>query len=805
IMTKQGEKKLLIDNYWINYKISKFKKDDNVIEVSITKDALLICKYADKILVYKINAGSNLTDAIFSHPDNYYLTGMTNPGSIYDKLADNFYELVTKKSYIFNGKTLTDISNAEKITLPAGKYSQALSGKYIDTNNNGQWDYFEPIKKDEAAELDVDKHALVSRYPNVANYVFSNFDYTEDDSNFKMNRIGSSHDVAFDKNSNVDDAIGLYNASVNSVDNNIDSKMQANKLIAEQYISDCKMDAKFVAEVKKWKNYLDGAERNPTAMDINENDTVVIVSSDTVMNGVKAEENKVDTQLWIRHLKSMMATAVEDIKAGDKKIKLLPEEIKSIHAADDSTSDIIEIKNDKGEVELLARIIVADEESITIDRAVKNNLVAADCTITITGAPWQPILTDDEIVEIQDKFADPGDEKDAIPHPIRYEYPSINYNAERMLVVFTVSATRRVTINGQPQYQPASYMIVKKCDPWGRGDGVLDWVESNAPSERNVPRNAKSYPTLITGLPNLDKVIIYGSGSRGIFCAVEDPKGNWTTEIPFAELNASLDDISRARAWVEHDEKDTRYFNMIFSAAQNGSSSLYYARYLSELVNGKLTFTLQPLTIADIDVDGRMIDDLKETTPGNFVGNYSAWQDLRVIIDGAEEKVTLLPGQETFIYKRDNDLKIQINPYSGTAKVLIGKVQDLIFTGYPSLQKLTDTPGADKMPTKILYGDDVAVSWIRSYSDWMGSRIYVGGWKLKRDPLFKNVVMRLEKNEINQQMVILSGLENDSDVVAADMPASDGKKLRLFTIGWRGEKENPGRNDLFMSVVSIRD
>jgi hypothetical protein len=165
----------------------------------------------------------------------------------------------------------------------------------------------------------------------------------------------------------------------------------------------------------------------------------------------------------------------------------------------------------------------------------------------------------------------------------------------------------------------------------------------------------------------------------------------------------------------------------------------------------------------------------------------------------------LLPGQETFVYKGDNNLKIQVNPYRGTAKVLTGKVQDLIFTGYPSLQKLTDTPGADKMPTKILYGDDVAVSWIRSYPDWMGSRIYVGGWKLKRDPLFKNVVMRLEKNEINQQMVILSGLENDSDVVAADMPTSDGKKLRLFTIGWRGEKENPGRNDLFMSVVSIRD
>jgi hypothetical protein len=57
-------------------------------------------------------------------------------------------------------------------------------------------------------------------------------------------------------------------------------------------------------------------------------------------------------------------------------------------------------------------------------------------------------------------------------------------------------------------------------------------------------------------------------------------------------------------------------------------------------------------------------------------------------------------------------------------------------------------------------------------------------------------------------MIILSGMENDSDVVASDIPASDGKKIRLFTTGWRGEEnkiEKIGRNDLFMSVISIRD
>ncbi len=808
VTTKQGDIKKLTDNIW---KITKVDKNDVQVEININDEAIIIVQYADKLTVYNIRNGMNIVDAVLTHADNYYQTGIENPGNIYDALPDNLYTSVINKTFQHEGALKSDISGIEKINLQTGKYSQTWSGKYIDINNNGQWDFFEPIKKEETTEIVVDKAMLISRYPNIGNYILGNYDYLDDNSNFKMTRVGNEKDVIYDKNINVDAPTGLYTANSVNIDENISNKMQVNKLSSEEVVSDCKIKPEFINEVKRWKNYLDGAERNPTAMDINEDDTVVIVSSDTALSDTKPEENKVDTQLWIRHLKSIPITIIDDIKAGDKKITLLPEEIVNIHAAIDTTSDIFEVKNHQGELQFTARIISADADSITLDRQIKDGISATDNVVTVIGAPWQPLLTNDEITEIEDRFSDPGDDNNPIPHPIRYEYPSINYNADRMYVVFTVSAVKRVTINGQPQYLPASYIVVKKSDSWGRGDGVLDWVESDAPSERNNQRNAKSYPTLITGLPNLDKIIIYESGSRGIFCALQNLEGKWTTEIPFAEINASLDDITRARAWVEDNEKNTRFFNMIFSATKNGTSSLYYARYRSEYVNEKLTFTLQPLTIADIDIDGRMIDDLKEIMPGNFVGNYSAWQDLRVIIDGEEVKVAMPPGQDTFVYKGANNLKIQINPYRGTARVLTGKVQDMMFTGYPSLQKLTESPGADKMPTKIVYGDDIVVSWIREYPDWMGSRIYVGGWKLKRDPLFNNVVMRLEKNDINQQMVVLSGLENDSDVVSSDMSVSRGKNIRLFTIGWRDNikpeitQKQTGRNDLFMSVVSIRN
>lgn len=575
------------------------------------------------------------------------------------------------------------------------------------------------------------------------------------------------------------------------------------------------------ANTLNWTTALAGAASWPTEMVLTKRNAInagepdmpaVVVASNTpllpaVFNRSAPDytllmpTNNTDTNLWYRRVKHQLTVPVQNIPDGTTAIYVTKAVYDQVRATDGTnvdtfTSDFVILRRKPTSVEpnlpefygrVVSKVDVGNNKDyyLQVDTAIRVNpnlpvdpttyLSMDDTVVEILSHPWIPLFQQTDIDQVRGAFDDPGNPGNAV-RPIHCTQPSftLDKNGDPWLA-FTVSAVRRVTINGQVNNLPVSYLIYKPFNPDKPLANAAQWIGApNMPVDNNNPTAYpdRQHPTLLPDVSGVGGLTFYDlgvEGTRQLVYAVTVPTlatPVWQMDNSLDAINWSLGSVSSPQVWADSNaagsgpESPMTRANLIFQAlGEDGNIDLYYARVQVNATAPLLT--VQPLSLPDADpATGKVKEDFTSAGNGLFTGGkYLGWaKDSVLTINGTDHPLDMITDlQHEYVLEFtdgvNNQVKLSIDPYRGLVRVQRGQVTSVTLTGKPRLQRLTTHLSPDVNPmvsierwrylnadNSLNFGADgtdiqgsdgslkarprVWLFWTRHHEDGLGSRVY---------------------------------------------------------------------------------
>jgi len=574
-------------------------------------------------------------------------------------------------------------------------------------------------------------------------------------------------------------------------------------------------DALHQADMKDWTVVLTGSESWPTAtvlakksaLNPNEPDmpAVVVASNTPLLDNLghavapadMMPAERTDTTLWYRRVKHLVTAPTQQLPsaAGTTTYQLyIPQNYWNVVrvtdngvSTDNVTSDFVVLRKRPGIgdgqslPDIFARVTgkgsAGNQYYLNIDTvtAPAAGLVwnPTDTVVEIYSHPWIPLLGDTDMSLMRAAMDDPGNPSfnPANPasgiHPLRCSQPSfITDAAGDPWLVWTVSGTRTITVSGQANHKPVSYICYKKFNPDKPTDNPVQWIGMpDTPTEVGGPivYPDREHPQLLADVNGLGGLALYDTGVEGnrkLMVAVNMGQLNtptWVMDIPLDALNWSFNSASLPQAWADPNgaggpQSPMQRVNMIFQAHRpDGNIDLYYAR-LKVGTGAEAVISLLPLRLPEGDAAGLVTENFTTSGTGVFTGGqFLAWAPgLQVVVNGTPLPLTIDDSKREYeLSDAGKTFRLSVDPYRGIVRVVEGTVTSIAFIGQPRVQRLTNNLAPDVNPIVSVeryryltadgngnpvpyYGPDgtlqaqprIWLFWTRHHEDGLGTRAY---------------------------------------------------------------------------------